>query len=191
MAIQELVVGGGCFWCIEAMMVDLSGVVSVESGYAGGPKPNPTYKEVCSGMTGHAEVIKVSFDPEIISRSDLLRIFFVAHDPTTLNRQGTDLGTQYRSVIFYSSPDEEQEAITIKREMQEHFDRPIVTTIEPLLNYTTAESYHQGYYDRFENGSVMDQAQMNAGYCSAVIAPKVNKFRATFREKLRRPAEHK
>ncbi len=172
-------------------MVDLSGVVSVESGYAGGPKPNPTYKEVCSGMTGHAEVIKVSFDPEIISRSDLLRIFFVAHDPTTLNRQGTDLGTQYRSVIFYSSPDEEQEAITIKREMQEHFDRPIVTTIEPLLNYTTAESYHQGYYDRFENGSVMDQAQMNAGYCSAVIAPKVNKFRATFREKLRRPAEHK
>ncbi len=170
------------------MFRDLHGVESVISGYAGGETLNPTYKEVCAGTTGHAEVIKVAFDEAVISRADLLRMFFVAHDPTTLNRQGGDVGTQYRSVVFHSHPQELEEAIAVRDETQQAglWPNPIVTTFEPLTKFYPAEDYHQNYLEKFEQASMWEKMQFNHGYCQNVVAPKVGKFRKAFAERLRR-----
>lgn len=164
--------GGGCFWCTEAIYSEVAGVQSVTSGYAGGQTENPTYKEVCSGQTGHAEVIQVAFDPGQVSYRDLLTIFFFTHDPTTLNRQGADTGTQYRSVIFTHDDEQSETAIALKAELDEsgEFADPIVTQIEPLPTFYPAEEYHQDYYQL--NGS--------QPYCHAVIEPKLEKFRQKF-----------
>ena len=185
---QSIVVGGGCFWCVEAVFEDLKGVHHVESGYAGGAKPNPTYEQVCSGTTGHAEVVKVTYDPKLVSPDDLLRIFFTTHDPTTLNRQGPDSGTQYRSVIFYSTPEEKALAERIIAEVGKEgiWPDPIVTTVEPLKNYSIAEDYHQDYFAKFEKATPAQRATMNGGYCSAIIEPKVRKFREKYRDKLKK-----
>jgi len=158
--------GGGCFWCTEALFQMLPGVTSVTSGYAGGAKENPTYKEVCSGNTGHAEVIQIAYDPKLVSYEKLLETFWEAHDPTTLNRQGADTGTQYRSIILYSDGAQKAVAEKSKAEAQKHFSRPIVTEIVPLMKFYPGEDYHQDY---FRNNP-------NAGYCRAVIRPKVEKF---------------
>jgi peptide-methionine (S)-S-oxide reductase len=185
---QELVVAGGCFWCVESLLEDLKGVYFVESGYAGGDMPGVTYEQVCSGATGHAEVVKVVFDPKKVSAEDLLRMFFVAHDPTTLNRQGPDVGTQYRSAIFYSTEEERERAEKIRDEIEAKkiWKNKIVTTIEPLINYTRAEEYHQNYFAKFERATPAQKMTMNAGYCSAIIAPKVIKFRKQYAEKLKK-----
>jgi len=158
--------GGGCFWCTEAIYQMLPGVKSVVSGYAGGSKENPTYKEVCTGETGHAEVIQVQYDPKVISYGKILDIFWEAHDPTTLNRQGNDSGTQYRSIILYSTPEQKAAAEKSKAEAQKKFSNPIVTEIVPLTKFYKAEGYHQDYY----------RSNPNAGYCRAIIRPKVEKF---------------
>ena len=158
--------GGGCFWCTEAVYQMLPGVAAVISGYAGGNTTNPTYQEVCSGTTGHAEVIQVAYDPSVISYEELLHWFWEAHDPTTLNRQGADTGTQYRSIILYHDESQRQAAEESKAEAQKHFSDPIVTEIVPLTKFWPAEDYHQEYY----------QLNPNAGYCRAVISPKVQKF---------------
>ena len=171
---STLILGGGCFWCTEAVFQRVKGVLTVESGYSGGQIKNPTYREICSGKTGHAEVIKITYDPNIISYEDLLRIFFSTHDPTTLNRQGYDQGTQYRSVIFFENDNEKALAEEIKSEMQEYFDNPIVTEISKLEAYYAAEKDHQNFYN--ENGG--------QPYCQAVIEPKLNKFRALFQDKM-------
>lgn len=183
---SSLVVGGGCFWCVEVILEDLKGVYAVESGYAGGKNPNPTYDEVLGGQTGHAEVVKVFFDPKTISAADILHVFMVTHDPTTLNRQGPDSGTQYRSVIFYSSSDERALAEKIKVEMKSVYKSPIVTTIEPLKNYSRAEEYHQNYFAKYEKATPAERSRMNAGYCAAIIEPKVRKFREKFINKLKK-----
>ena len=164
--LEVATLGGGCFWCTEAIYQMLPGVKSVTSGYAGGTKPNPTYKEVCSGDTGHAEVIQVQFDPKLLSYDKLLETFWEAHDPTTLNRQGADTGTQYRSIILYSSDAQKAAAEKSKAEAQKHFRQPIVTQIVPLTKFYPAEDYHQDYY----------RANPNQGYCRMVIRPKVEKF---------------
>jgi len=164
--IETATLGGGCFWCVEAVYERLPGVISVTSGYAGGHTANPTYKEVCTGATGHAEVAQIEFDPAKISFAKLLEIFWQAHDPTTLNRQGNDEGTQYRSVIFYHDEQQKLVAEQSKRETQNNFDRPVVTEIAPLQKFHPAEDYHQGYYD----------LNINAGYCRVVIAPKLEKL---------------
>lgn len=179
---ETLVVAGGCFWCIEVIFEEFKGVENVENGYAGGKEPNPTYEMVTSGMTGHAEVIKITYRPDIISTRDLLRIFFTVHDPTTLNRQGPDVGTQYRSAIFYRDAAEKNLAEEVMAEIAREGIWPgkIVTSIEPLLNYTKAEAYHQDYFARFEKASEAEKMKFNAGYCSAVVAPKVQKFREKF-----------
>lgn len=169
------VFGGGCFWCTEAVFQRLNGVSHVESGYTGGHIKNPTYREVCNGNTGHAEVIKVTFDPKVISYADLLRIHLTTHDPTTLNRQGYDRGTQYRSGVYFQSEEEEKTAREVIEEMGTYFDDPIVTEIEPLGAYYTAEVYHQDYYN--QNSS--------QGYCQAVINPKLNKLRAMYKDRLK------
>jgi peptide-methionine (S)-S-oxide reductase len=160
-------VGGGCFWCTEAIYQMLPGVKSAVSGYAGGDEPNPTYKEVCSGNTGHAEVIQVEFDPGIISYDQVLDAFWEAHDPTTLNRQGADVGPQYRSIILYHSEEQKAAAERSKLEAQKEWSKPIVTEIVPLTQFWPAEDYHQEYYE----------LNPNAGYCRAVIRPKVEKFK--------------
>ena len=183
---SSLIVGGGCFWCVEAILEDLKGVYSVESGYAGGAKPNPTYSEVCSGTTGHAEVVKVYYNPKTISGADILRVFFATHDPTTLNRQGPDSGTQYRSVVFYSSQEELNLAKKIVAEVSKIYSAPIVTTLEPLKNYSRAEEYHQDYFAKYEKATPSQRSQMNAGYCSAIIEPKVRKFREKYFAKLKK-----
>jgi peptide-methionine (S)-S-oxide reductase len=185
---KSLVVAGGCFWCIEAIFDDLKGVLHAENGYAGGHKAGVTYEEVCSGRTGHAEVVKIVYDPEQVSVADLLRLFFAVHDPTTLNRQGPDAGTQYRSAVFYATPEERSLAEKIKAEIEKAkiWPRPIVTTIEPLKNYTRAEDYHQDYFARFEKAGPVERMKMNAGYCSAIIEPKVRKFREKYAAKLKR-----
>jgi peptide-methionine (S)-S-oxide reductase len=173
MAEQEVItLGGGCFWCLEAVYRETRGVVSAVSGYMGGRASNPTYKEVCSGATGHVEVVQVTFDPATISLRDILEIFFVIHDPTTLNRQGNDIGTQYRSVIYCHSPEQEAAANAIIAELTESkaFDAPIVTTVEPAPQFWPAEQYHQDY---FANNP-------NQPYCSYVVAPKLQKFRKKF-----------
>lgn len=186
--VKTLVVGGGCFWCIEALFDDLKGVISAESGYAGGDKANVSYREVCSGTTGHAEVVKVTYDASQVSADDLLRLFFAAHDPTTLNRQGPDAGTQYRSVIFYSTAEEKARAERIRKEIGDAkiWKNPIVTTVEPLKNYTRAEEYHQDYFVKFEKADPATQATMNAGYCRAIIEPKVREFRKKYADKLKK-----
>jgi peptide-methionine (S)-S-oxide reductase len=158
--------GGGCFWCTEAEFQMLPGVKSVTSGYAGGTKENPTYKEVCTGDTGHAEVIQVEFDPKVVSYEKVLETFWEAHDPTTLNRQGPDSGTQYRSIILYSSEAQKAAAEKSKAEAQKHFKQPIVTEIVPLTKFYKGEDYHQDYY----------RANPNQPYCRMVIRPKVEKF---------------
>lgn len=169
---------GGCFWCLEAVFDELNGVHSVESGYSGGRVPNPTYHEVCDGDTGHAEVVQVTFDPAIVSYRDLLTVFFTIHDPTTLNRQGNDVGTQYRSAIFYH--DEEQkrtaEAVIAEMEAAKLWDAPIVTEVTPFQAFYRAEDYHQEYFvhNRFQP------------YCQFVVAPKVAKFRQKFAERLKK-----
>ena len=175
--LETAVFGGGCFWCLEAVFQRLPGVKSVESGYAGGRVENPTYKQVCSGNTGHAEVVRVSFDPGQISYRDLLDVFFAIHDPTTLNRQGNDLGTQYRSVIFYNSDEQRREAEQAIAELTaaHEFSAPIVTTVNPLATFYAAEDYHHNYFN--DNS--------NQPYCRFIIAPKLEKFRKAFAEKLK------
>jgi peptide-methionine (S)-S-oxide reductase len=161
---------GGCFWCLDAVYRDLRGVEKVESGYAGGTTVNPSYEQVCAGRTGHAEVVQVSFDPATITYRDLLDVFFSIHDPTTLNRQGGDVGTQYRSAIFYHSPEQRETAEQTIRELEAEglWDGPVVTEVTALTNFYPAESYHQDYFSR----------NPYQPYCAAVIAPKVAKFRA-------------
>ncbi len=167
--------GGGCFWCVEAVYQDLKGVLKVESGYAGGPSDDPTYKEVCSGFSGHAEVVQLTFDPGLVSYQDILRVFFTVHDPTTLNRQGNDVGTQYRSVIYFHSAEQKLIAEAIVQEAQEIWDNPIVTELSAFDKFFKAEAYHQNYF----------KDNPNQGYCSFIIAPKVRKFREKFRDMLR------
>ncbi|MCL5073131.1 MAG: peptide-methionine (S)-S-oxide reductase MsrA [Actinobacteria bacterium] len=169
---ETAVLGGGCFWCLEAVFSQLKGVLKVESGYSGGDKPDPDYREVCSGNTGHAEVIKIEFDPDKISYEILLRIFFTVHDPTTLNRQGNDTGTQYRSIILYNSPRQEQIASRVIKEIEDSkiYTDPLVTEIKPLQTFYKAENYHQEY---FYNNPYQP-------YCQAIISPKVEKFRKKF-----------
>lgn len=169
---KRAVFGGGCFWCTEAVFQMLKGVSKVESGYAGGPMENPSYEKVSSGTTGHAEVIRVTYDPAVISYEDLLTVFFGSHDPTTPNRQGGDVGEQYRSVIFYSSEEEKQIAERIAKEIDESLKdgTRVVTQIEPLQEFYPAESYHQNYF----------KANASAPYCQLVIEPKVEKVRKRF-----------
>ena len=171
---------GGCFWCLEAAYDELKGVLSVESGYSGGPGANPTYKQVCSGTTGHAEVVQVTFDPEVISFKDILNVFFVIHDPTQLNRQGNDVGTQYRSAIFYRSDEQKVTAAQLIGELnaQKIWPQKIVTELTAFDKFYVAEDYHQEYY---ANNPMQP-------YCLMVVAPKVNKFRKHFLEKLKKKA---
>ncbi|WP_107873964.1 peptide-methionine (S)-S-oxide reductase MsrA [Pseudoduganella sp. UC29_71] len=174
-ATEVAVLGGGCFWCTEAVYLEVRGVHSVESGYTGGQQPNPTYEQVCTGATGHAEVVRIEFDPAVISYRDLLEIFFTIHDPTTLNRQGNDVGTQYRSVIYYQSPEQEATARQVIAEMAVVWDAPIVTELSPAQPYYKAEDYHQNYFEQHPL----------QGYCAFVVAPKVAKFRKTYSNRLK------
>ncbi|HID45207.1 MAG TPA: peptide-methionine (S)-S-oxide reductase MsrA [Chromatiaceae bacterium] len=169
MAMETITLGGGCFWCIEAAYQDLRGVVSVTSGYAGGQTENPGYREVCTGSTGHAEVVRVEFDNELIDVRTILEIFFTIHDPTTLNRQGADVGSQYRSVIFYDTEAQKKVAEELMNELQsaQIWPNPIVTELQPAPTFYPAEAYHQNYY----------RQHPDQGYCQAVISPKLAKFR--------------
>lgn len=178
MSTQTAILAGGCFWCLEAVFDDLKGVQSVESGYSGGHVPNPTYKQVCTGSTGHAEVVRVTFDPQVISYRDLLRVFFAIHDPTTLNRQGNDVGTQYRSAIFYLDEEQKRAAEEVIAELTaaQLWPNPIVTEVTPFDAFYMAEDYHQEY---FANNPFQP-------YCMAVVAPKVAKFRKQFVDRLKR-----
>jgi peptide-methionine (S)-S-oxide reductase len=176
--LQTATLAGGCFWCLEAVYDEIKGVHSVESGYAGGHMDNPTYRAVCNGDTGHAEVIQVHFDPSIVSYRNLLNVFFAIHDPTTLNRQGADVGTQYRSAIFYHDDEQKKTAEELIKELnaQQIWDKPIVTQVEPLDKFYVAEDYHQEYFAR----------NPYQPYCMAVVAPKVSKFRKHFLELLKK-----
>jgi peptide-methionine (S)-S-oxide reductase len=177
-AVKDTVtLGGGCFWCLEAVYRELTGVEKVESGYSGGTVPNPTYEQVCTGTTGHAEVVQVTFDPAIISFREILEVFFSIHDPTTLNRQGNDVGTQYRSAIFYHSEEQKSIAEAMIRELDEagHWGTPIVTEVTPFTTFYRAEDYHQEYY----------QNNSRQPYCQVVIAPKLAKFRKQYVTKLK------
>lgn len=171
--------GAGCFWCVEAIFQQVEGVLKVKSGYCGGHVKNPTYEEVCSKTTGHAEVAQIVFDPKVISYDELLEIFWKTHDPTTLNRQGNDVGPQYRSAVFYHNEEQKKKASYYKAELEKNkvFDRPIVTTIEPYKNYSEAENYHQNYYNLNKN---------NNPYCYYVIKPKLEKFEQVFKNKMRK-----
>jgi peptide-methionine (S)-S-oxide reductase len=173
--------GSGCFWCTEAIFERVNGVVKVESGYSGGTVENPTYQEVCTGTTGHAEVTQITYDPSVISFDELLEIFWKTHDPTTLNKQGNDVGTQYRSVIFYHNEEQKELAEKYKSELDKSgaWDNPIVTEISPFKNFYSAEGYHQDYYEN----------NPNQGYCAFVIAPKVEKFEKVFKDKLKNNTE--
>ncbi|HCS38603.1 MAG TPA: peptide-methionine (S)-S-oxide reductase [Anaerolineaceae bacterium] len=170
--LHQAVLAGGCFWCLEAVFDQVRGVIDVVSGYAGGKRPHPTYEQVCSGATGHAEVVRVIYDPSIIPFTDLLHIFFTIHDPTTLNRQGADVGTQYRSAIFYTIDEQKAEAEKVIKELtaEKLFATPIVTELAPLDAFFPAEDYHQQYFAR----------NPNQGYCQFVVAPKVAKFRQKY-----------
>ena len=176
--LQTATLAGGCFWCLEAVYTEIAGVESVKSGYAGGHTVNPTYEAVCSGRTGHAEVVRVTFDSAVLSFENLLEVFFVIHDPTTLNRQGQDVGTQYRSAIFYESPEQKAAAESAVAELtaQKAFDRPIVTEVVPLEAFYPAEALHDDYYLR----------NTSQPYCRMVVWPKIAKFRKHF-EELRKP----
>ena len=179
--LEKATFGSGCFWCTEAIFENLNGVTSVVSGYAGGHVDNPTYEEVCTGTTGHAEVTQITYDPKIITYDELLEVFWKTHDPTTLNRQGNDVGTQYRSVIFYHNSEQKELAEKYKIELDKSgaWDNPIVTEISPLTNYFPAENYHQDYYNN----------NPNQGYCAFVIAPKLEKFKKVFKDKLKQNTE--
>jgi len=170
--------GGGCFWCLEAVYLEMKGIEKVESGYCGGTVPNPTYYQVCEGTTGHAEVVQLTFDPREVSYKDILKVFFAIHDPTTLNRQGADVGTQYRSAIFYHSPEQKVTAEETIKELtaEKIWDNPIVTEVAPLDVFYVAEDYHQKYFAQ----------NPYQPYCQYVVAPKVAKFRKYFVEKLKR-----
>lgn len=169
---QVLVLGGGCFWCTESVYKEVNGVTDVESGYSNGQVKQPSYEMVCTGTTGHNEVVRLEYDPAKISTREILEIFFVVHDPTTPNRQGNDVGTQYRSGIYFTTPEQQQVAQSLIDELtkDDAFGRPIVTELKPLDNYWPAEAYHQDFFER----------NPNQGYCMAVAAPKVAKFRKTF-----------
>ena len=179
MNIQTATLAGGCFWCVEAVFDDLNGVQSVESGYMGGKTLNPTYAQICDGNTGHAEVIQIKFDADVVSFRELLEVFFTVHDPTTLNRQGNDVGTQYRSAIFTYSPEQKQTADEVIAEInaKKIWSKPIVTEVTPAVTFYIAENYHQEYFARTGNANP---------YCSVVVAPKVAKFRKQFVDKLKR-----
>lgn len=173
---ETIVIGGGCFWCTEAVFQEVLGVEKVTSGYSGGTVPGkPTYREICSGLTGHAEVVQVAFDPEIISLKDILVIFMTTHDPTTLNRQGADVGTQYRSVIFYQNEAQKDVAKKVVSEVKKYYDAQIVTEISPLVNFFEAEDEHQNYY----------KLHPSQGYCTYVISPKLSKLREWHANKLK------
>lgn len=178
MPIEIATLAGGCFWCLEAVFDELRGVESVESGYSGGRRPNPTYEQVCTGASGHAEVIRIAFDSDLIGFRDILEVFFTIHDPTTLNRQGADVGSQYRSAIFYHTPEQKATAEEVIAEMTERglWSNPIVTEVSELSDYYPAEAYHQEYFVR----------NSNQPYCNAVVAPKVAKFRKAYLDKLKK-----
>jgi peptide-methionine (S)-S-oxide reductase len=171
--------GGGCFWCTEAAMKELAGVESVTSGYAGGDTENPTYKAVCSGTTGHAEVVQVAYDPEVIGYADLLEVFFATHDPTQLNRQGPDVGTQYRSIVLYHDDEQREQAAAYIEALDSEYDDDVVTELEPLGTFWEAEEYHQDYYEKNPNDA----------YCNFHARPKVEKVREKFAEKVRLDAD--
>lgn len=173
--------GGGCFWCTEAVFEEMRGVTKVVSGYSGGRVPNPSYEAVCAGITGHAEVVQVEYDPTVTTYTELLEVFFKTHDPTTLNRQGNDVGTQYRSVVFYHDEEQKQQVEQIKKALDESgaYDAAIVTEIAKLEKFYPAEDYHQDYYAK----------NPSQGYCAYVVAPKVEKFRKVFRDKLKKSSE--
>lgn len=172
---EKATVGGGCFWCVEAVFEQVEGVEEVVSGYSGGRRENPTYEQVCSGGTGHAEVVQISFDPDRISYREILEIFFATHDPTTLNRQGADVGTQYRSVIFYHADAQKKVAEDVLQEVDAALGGKVVTEVAPLEKFYPAEDYHQGYFRR----------NPGQGYCRAVIEPKLEKFRTAYADRLR------
>jgi len=176
--LQTIVLGGGCFWCTEAVYKEVRGVTDVESGYGNGEAERPSYEEVCTGRTGHNEVVKLTYDADQVSTRQLLEIFFVVHDPTTMNRQGNDVGTQYRSGIYYTTEEQKKVAEDLVRELNEEkaFSRPIVTEVVPMQNYWPAEEYHQDFFEK----------NPTQGYCLAVAAPKVAKFRKTFTELTRK-----
>jgi len=171
---ERLVLGGGCFWCVEAVFSDVKGVLDARSAYTGGTRPNPSYQNVCTGATGHAEVVDITYDSEVISLSELLDIFFVIHDPTTLNAQGADKGTQYRSVIYYSDEEEKTIILNVIKSKQNNFKDDIVTEVSEIEDVYPAEAYHQNYYKQHSS----------EGYCQVVIAPKVQKFMTKFPDKL-------
>ncbi len=175
--IQTIVLGGGCFWCTEAVFTKVRGVTDVESGYSNGQARQPSYEQVCTGDTGHNEVVKLEYEPAQISLREILEIFFLIHDPTTLNRQGNDVGTQYRSGIYFTTPEQKAQAEDMLREMNEVklFGRAVVTELLPLTNYWPAEDYHQDFFER----------NPNQGYCMAVAAPKIAKFRKTFASRVK------
>jgi len=175
--LERAILGGGCFWCLEAVFEQLRGVVAVESGYAGGHTVKPAYKEVCGGNTGHAEVVRITFDPAVITFSELLEVFFAIHDPTTLNRQGNDVGTQYRSIIFCQTDEQRRtaEVVIAENVAEQLYSRPIVTEVVGPAEFYRAEEYHQGYY----------RANPAQGYCQGVVSPKVAKARGKFAAKLK------
>jgi peptide-methionine (S)-S-oxide reductase len=176
---DTITLGGGCFWCTEAIYQRLNGVISVTSGYAGGKIANPTYREVCSGLTGHAESVQIVYDSNVISLAEILQVFFKTHDPTTLNRQGADEGTQYRSVIFYRNDEQKKVAEDIKQGLDKSgaYNSAIVTEITPFTNFYKAEDYHQNYYNQNKNSN---------SYCQIVIVPKIEKFEHYFKDKLKK-----
>ena len=177
--LETATLGGGCFWCTEAAFLELKGVEKVESGYSGGTVPNPSYGQVCSGVTGHAEAIQILFDPKIISFKEILQIFFTIHDPTTMNRQGADMGTQYRSVIFYHDAEQKKVAEQVIKEVEAShvWNAPIVTQVVPFETFYKAEDYHQNYF----------RQNSDQPYCQMIIAPKVAKLRKYYRERLKIP----
>lgn len=175
MATEVATLGGGCFWCLEAVYQQMKGVQQVESGYTGGHVLNPNYEVICTGASGHAEVVRLTFDPAVASYRDILEVFFTIHDPTTLNQQGNDIGTQYRSVIYFHTPEQEGVAKQVLAAMAQVWDAPIVTELSPAETYYKAEDYHQNYF----------RQHPYQGYCAYVVAPKVSKFRQTFADKIR------
>ncbi len=176
--LETITLGGGCYWCVEAVYENLNGVKSVVSGFSGGKTTNPSYTEVCSGKTGHAEVVQITYDKTITNLDEILKVFFTVHDPTTLNRQGADMGTQYRSVIFYHNEGQKQLAQKIIAALNKAkvYDNPIVTAVEPFTKFYKAEAYHQNYYEN----------NMDQPYCRMVIQPKIDKFEKVFKDKLKK-----
>lgn len=175
---ETITLGGGCYWCVEAVYENLKGVKSVVSGFSGGKNANPSYEEVCTGTTGHAEVVQITFDKNVTSLDEIFKVFFTVHDPTTLNRQGADKGTQYRSVIFYNNEEQKKEAQSIISDLNKAkvYQNPIVTTLEPFTKFYKAEDYHQNYYAN----------NKNQPYCQMVIQPKIEKFEKVFKDKLKK-----